>query len=68
MNTPIRLSAFVPTTPRPPADEEDPHLAGQVAQDRYIAQCNSQGVAPTASGMEEAYWSAYRTTSQWGEL
>jgi hypothetical protein len=65
-NTPPR--DFAPTLPPPPLGEEDPHTAGLAAQQGYIEQCKALGVEPSAAGLEDAYWSVYRTTSQWGDL
>lgn len=64
---------FVPTHPSAEAadsagDAEDPHLAGVAAQTRYLEQCRTRGQEPSARGLDDAYWSAYRTTSQWGGL
>jgi hypothetical protein len=49
-------------------DAEDPHLAGLAAQADYFKRCRVAGQPPLASEAGEAYWSAYRTTSQWGGL
>ena len=62
---PICLADFAPTTPMPPCGHPDPHIAGRRAQVRYMRDCRELEVAPTLRGLTEAYWHAYRRTSQW---